>query len=74
MGLGSILLSSSGTNTEAAAESAQNVNFGIDGLYQYSFFGQKVWLTTTHVGLLIIIVVLIGLAFIANRMIKRADP
>ena len=74
MGIGSILLSSSVTTAEVAAKVNEEVNFGIEGLYQYTLFGQKVWLTTTHVGLLLIITVLIGFAIIANRVIKHADP
>jgi F-type H+-transporting ATPase subunit a len=71
VGLGSILLSSSVQNT---AKVTEEVSFGVDGYFQYTLFGNKVWLTTTHVGLLIIMVVLIGFALIANRTIKRADP
>ncbi len=74
MGIGSILLSSSVSTAEVAAKATDEVNFGIDGLYQYTLFGQKVWLTTTHIGLLLVIVLLIGFAIIANRVIKHADP
>lgn len=74
MGIGSILLSSSVTTAETAAKTTDEVNFGIEGLYQYTLFGHKVWLTTTHVGLFLIISVLIVFAIIANRVIKHADP
>lgn len=37
------------------------VDFMIHGIFSYSFFGHKVWITTTHVCLLIIMLVLIGL-------------
>lgn len=52
----------------------KEVGFGINGLYQYELFGQKLWITTTHVCLFIIILTIIILAIVANRVIKKADP
>lgn len=49
------------------------VDFMIHGIFSYSFFGHKVWITTTHVCLLIIMLVLIGFAIAANRAMKRAS-
>ena len=44
----------------------------IKGLYKYEIFGQEVWITTTHVSLFIIVLLLLTLAFIANRKIRKA--
>ena len=52
----------------------EGVTFGVDGFFQYSFFGQKVWLTTTHITMFIVMLALVVFALIANRVIKKADP
>lgn len=49
-------------------------NFGIDGFFRYKLFGQDLYLTTTHISILIVIGTLIIFAFIANCAIKKADP
>ena len=56
-----------------AAASAGDVDFMIHGLFSYEIFGQQVWITTTHVSTLVILVVLVGFAFWANRKIKKAS-
>lgn len=48
------------------------VDFMIHGIFQYSFFGHEVWITTTHVCILIVMLVLVGFAVAANRCIARA--
>lgn len=48
------------------------VDFMIHGIFSYQFFGHKVWITTTHVCVLIVMLVLIGFAIAANRAIKHA--
>jgi len=53
---------------------SQDVNFGINGYYPYELFGQKLWITTTHISLIIIMLIIIIFAIIANRVIKKADP
>lgn len=52
--------------------SADNVDFMVHGVFQYSFFGHPVWITTTHICLLIIMIVLIGFAIVVNRTMKKA--
>lgn len=80
MSLGSILLSSGVTNadvgnlTESAAKAGDNVTFGVDGYLKYTLFGHEFWLTTTHIGLLIIMIALTVFAVICNRAIKKANP
>ncbi len=48
------------------------IDFMIHGVFQYNFFGHPVWITTTHICLLIIMLVLIGFAIAANRAMKKA--
>lgn len=50
-----------------------DVDFMIHGVFSYEIFGQTVWITTTHICLLIILLALIGLAFVVNRVMKRAE-
>ena len=49
------------------------VDFMIHGVFSYEIFGQTVWITTTHICLLIIVLALIGLAAVVNRAMKRAE-
>lgn len=49
-----------------------NIDFMIHGLFKYKFFGHEVWITTSHVCILIVMLVLIIFAFIANRKMKHA--
>ena len=51
---------------------AADNDFMIKGLFSYELFGQTLWITTSHVALLIVVIVLIVLAFFANRYIKKA--
>ena len=51
---------------------ADNIDFMIHGVCKYSFFGHEVWITTTHVCLLIVLLILIGFAIVANRCIVKA--
>ncbi len=50
-----------------------DVDFMIHGVFQYSFFGHKVWITTSHVCILIVLLILTGFAIVANRCIRRAS-
>lgn len=50
------------------------VNIGMDGFFQYKLFGQELYLTTTHLGIIIVMLALIIFAVFANRAIKKADP
>ena len=51
-----------------------DVDFYIKGLLKYELFGQELWITTTHVGLFIISVLLIILMIVGHRKIVKADP
>lgn len=52
--------------------SADDIDFMIHGVFQYSFFGHTVWITTTHVCLLIVMLVIIGFSVMAGRTMKKA--
>lgn len=54
--------------------SGQEVDFAINGYLKYHLFGQELWITTTHISLLIVIAVILVFALIANRAIRKADP
>ncbi len=56
-----ILLSDSGS-----------VDFMIHGVFKYSFFGHEVWITKSHVCILIVMLILIGFAIAANRCMAKA--
>ena len=49
-------------------------DFSIKYLYEINLFGQTVYLTTTHVGLLIVSIVLIALAVMVNKKIAKSRP
>ena len=51
---------------------SDSVDFMIHGIFPYQFFGHTVWITTTHVCVLIVLIVLIGFSVAANRAMKRA--
>lgn len=50
-----------------------DVDFMVHGLIKYELFGQELWITTTHVSVLIVMAVLLIFAIAANRRIKRAE-
>jgi len=51
---------------------ASNIDFMIHGIFKYNFFGHEVWITTTHVCLLIVMLILIIFAVIVNRCLAKA--
>lgn len=52
--------------------SVADVDFMVHGIFPYQFFGHTVWITTTHICLLIVLLVLIGFAVAARIAMKRA--
>ena len=54
------------------AVAAADNSFMIRGLFSYRLFGQTFWITTSHAALLLVVILLIGLAWIANRYMKKA--
>lgn len=52
--------------------SADNIDFMIHGIVKYNFFGHEVWITTTHVCVLIVMLILIGFSIVAGQVMKKA--
>lgn len=48
------------------------VDFMIHGVFSYELFGQTVWITTTHVAVLIVMLIIIGFCIAANYAVKYA--
>lgn len=69
---GSMMLSGGFANENLLRFSAEDI--GITGFTEYRFFGNTVWLTTTHISLILIMLAILVFAVIANRAIKKADP
>ena len=51
--------------------SAGNIDVMVHGLFKYSFFGHEVWITTTHVCLLLVMLILIGFSVAAGQTMKQ---
>jgi len=47
---------------------------GVNEFGSFEMFGQRFYITSTHVALLIIVLALTVLAILANRVIRKADP
>lgn len=52
----------------------EDLDFMIHGVFSYHLFGQELWITTTHVCLLLVILAILVFCIFANRAIKKADP
>lgn len=52
----------------------KEVDFMIHGVFQYELFGQKLWITTTHVCMLIVLLGILAFALVVNYKVRRADP
>ena len=50
-----------------------DVDFMIHGLFKYRLFGQEFWITTTHVSILVVMLVLFVFALAANRTMRHAQ-
>ncbi len=50
-----------------------DIDFMVHGVFSYEIFGQTVWITTTHVCVLIVFMLIIGFCLAANRAMKKAD-
>ena len=51
---------------------AADIDFMVHGVFPYQFFGHEVWITTTHICLLIVLLVLAGFAIAAGTVMKKA--
>ena len=52
---------------------SQDIDFMIHGVFSYELFGQTVWITTTHVCVLIVMLVIIAFCIAAGRTVKHAS-
>ena len=50
-----------------------DVDFMIHGVFQYSFFGHQVWITTSHICVFIVMLILVIFAIAANRCMAKAS-
>jgi F-type H+-transporting ATPase subunit a len=50
------------------------VDFMVHGLIKYYLFGQELWITTTHVSILLITLAIMIFAVVVNRKIKKVKP
>ncbi len=55
-----------------APATSPEVNFMIKGLFSYSFFGHEVWITTSHVCIIIVLMIILGFSIAAKIRMKRA--
>lgn len=53
---------------------SQDVDIGITGYFHFDIGGQTLWITTTHVSLLLVVIALTVFALFANRAIRKANP
>ena len=51
----------------------QNVDFMIHGLIEFELFGQQLWITTTHVSMLIVMTLIIAFALVVRVKLKSPD-
>lgn len=51
---------------------AADIDFMIHGVFSYELFGQTVWITTTHICVLIVMLVLAIFSIIAGNAMKKA--
>ena len=49
-----------------------DIDFMIHGIFQVEVFGQKVWITTSHACILIVMALMLIFAIVANRKMKHA--
>ena len=59
-------------NQAILMSSADNIDFMIHGIIPVEFFGQQVWITTSHACILIVMAIMVIFAMIANRKLKNA--
>lgn len=51
---------------------ANEIDFMVHGVFSYELFGQTVWITTTHICLLIVMLVIMGFCIAAGICMKHA--
>lgn len=59
-------------NQAILLSASSDIDFMIHGIIPVEFLGQTVWITTSHACILIVMMIMIGFAIIANRKLKKA--
>ncbi len=59
-------------NAILMSSSADDIDFMIHGIFSYKLFGQTLWITTSHVCIFIVMMVILIFCLIANRKLKHA--
>lgn len=59
-------------NTILMSSAVDNVDFMIHGIYELEFLGQPVWITTSHVCILIVMLLMLTLGVVANIKMRHA--
>ena len=66
-----------GTASQTAAllagSSEESMGFMIKGLFKFHLFGQELWITTSHVCIFIVDIIIIAFLIAANRKMKKAQ-
>ena len=60
-------------STTGAIAASSDMGFMIKGLFSYKLFGQELWITTTHVSILIVDVALIVFFLLVRRKMKHPN-
>ena len=60
-------------STAGAIAASNDMGFMIKGLIPYKLFGQELWITTTHVSILIVDIILLILFIAARKKMKNPD-
>lgn len=55
------------------SSSADNIDFMIHGIFSFHLFGQEIWITTSHVCILIVMAIILIFAIVANRKLAHAS-
>ncbi len=55
------------------SSSADNIDFMIHGIFSFHLFGQEIWITTSHVCILIVMALILIFAIAANRKLAHAS-
>ena len=50
-----------------------DIDFMVHGVFSYEIFGQTAWITTTHICVLIVMLVLTVFSILAGRTMKKAE-
>lgn len=70
-----VLLAAANSAAQTKAVSGEKeLDLGINALLEYKAFGQTLYITNTHIAIILVMLTLIIFALIANRAIKRANP